>query len=265
MIVQPITTLYSPKIYSEKSIIYFEEIKTYLAPLYKYKQGNCHNVMHFASLVLDGYGLKHQKIWIYAPCRYKTDSNTPIRLKDPNKLSRSGFLNWGYHVGLLVEIDNQKYVFDYFLDENNPLDISEWIKLMELKTFHIDIVDADKYLFFSEFDINSNQNIFKGNYFEYQGFCRENFWIEKGLAINQTAFQLMLDEQIHFTNQTQLSNAFRLFIGSVNNFECVVRDNSYNKNMTKEFQQKHQSIIKKYRNLYFNNLENWIDKINCFV
>ena len=244
---------------------YFGEIKFYLAPLFDYKQGNCHNVNHYASLILRSYGVPHNKIWIYAPARYKEHSKQVIKLHDPNFISPNGELSWGYHVALLLRYEGSEYVFDLFLDAHKPLTISTWLEKMQAKQFYVDITNPDDYLFFTEESELKKNGLFNGQYFTYEGLCKEQNWLAKGLAINETAVAFYSDQNYHFRNNTNLSADYRLFVGRINNFESVIRDATTNKRMTPTFQQKHSEIIAEYREIYEQNLDKWTDKINSFL
>ncbi len=119
----------------------FEAIRPSIEPIYKYKQGNCHNLAHFISLILTKAGVTHQKIWIFAPSRIDIASKIPISVPDVNQISPTGMLNWGYHVALWIEYNKQAFVFDFMVDEKKPLTLSEWLNTFGLNTYKIDIQD----------------------------------------------------------------------------------------------------------------------------
>lgn len=244
---------------------YLEELKYYLSPLFDYKQGNCHNVNHIASLILRSYGVQHKKIWIYAPTRYREDSKQTILLPDPNGISPNGLLTWGFHVALLLEHQGTEVVFDLFLDSNKPLSVGQWLETMKARQFYVDIEQPDHYLFYTEASANKKNGLFSGRYFKYEGLCREQNWLAKGLAINETAVEFYANEKFHLKYNTPLSNDYRLFVGRVNNFECVLRDAAVNKKMTEAFQKKHASLIAEYRLVYTRNLEKWTEKVTSFL
>ncbi len=255
-------------IHSDKSEyiqIYFEELKIYLGSIYNYPQGNCHNLVHFGSLVLNQYNILHKKIWIFAPCRIDDCSNQSIKLPDPNGISANGFLSWGFHVALLINYSGSSFIFDYFLDSNQPLNLDNWLSKINLPKFHLEITEPSQYLFHVNESQSSRKGIFNGFFFNYEGFSKENDWLAKGLAINQTAMEFIQNETFYFEYDTDLSKDFKLLVGSINNFECVFRDKSFNKKMTTEFQEKHQIFIAKYRLIYNENCEKWIEKVNRFL
>lgn len=244
---------------------FFEELKFLLFPLYEYKQGNCHNLTHFASLILRSYGVQHKKIWIYAPTRYSENSKQTIQLPDPNQLSPNGLLTWGFHVALLLEYDGVELVFDFFIDSSKPLAVGEWLERMHAKKFFVDIVQPDYYLFYSTPSVTKKNGLFSGEYFLYEGLCREEKWIAKGLAINDTAVEFYKREWFNFKYNTPQTIDYKWLVGRVNNFECVLRDASINKKMTVEFQEKHASLIAEYREVYAQKLEKWTEKLGIYL
>ncbi len=262
-----ILTNYTYETYTKSDYfrVFFEELRYYLNPLFQYKQGNCHNLMHYGSLILEKYGVKHQKIWIFAPSKYKENEKTLIQLPDPNNIAPSGILSWSFHVALLVKNDNEEFVFDYFIDENAPLSVSQWIEKMQLKTFHCEVQPTDFYLFYTNPSEKKKNGVFSGNYFGYEDKCLDEYWLPKGLAVNETAIHFFKAELNHFVYTTDKSTDYRLLVGSINNFECIFRDNSFNKKVNPEFQEKHQEIIQKYRKEYELNLEKWIEKVDNFL
>ena len=62
-----------------------------------------------------------------------------------------------------------------------------------------------------------------------------------------------------------MSDDYRLFVGSVNNFECILRDNTINNKMTLCFQKEHKDIIMKYRLIYAQNLDKWTKKVDVLL
>lgn len=179
-------------------------------------------------------------------------------MPDPNHLSLSGNLKWGYHVALLFEEGRNCLVFDWMIAENKPMTINDWVMGMGLKNYKIDIVDSENYLFFENHEKEKNKPIW---YFKYEEESRESCWIAKGLAINETAYEFYLNEE-HF--QLNYPKDFKVLVGSIINFECAIRDNGLNKKIDASFKEKHASIIKKYRKIYFRNLLKWMDQVAIY-
>jgi hypothetical protein len=238
----------------------FQELKELCFPAYKYKQGNCHNVVHYCSMVLSRRNIKHKKIWFYAPKRLDAKSKICISKPDPNGLALKGNLRWGYHVALLFEDGNNCHIFDLMINENKPITINDWVMNMGLSHYKIDIVDSENYLFYSRSE--EEKSVQEGfSYFHYEGECRDNHWIPKGLAINETAYEFFLNEQAYLDVDSELSKDYKTLVGSIINFECVIRDYDFNKKATMQFQAKHFELIEKYRYIYLLKLSKWMGRL----
>jgi hypothetical protein len=237
----------------------FNELKQLSYPTYRYKQGNCHNMVHYYSMILDQRDIKHKKIWIFAPVRYDPESRECIIKPDPNHLSLKGRLRWGYHVAIIFEHGTDNLIFDTMLDEEKPMTNSEWIDNMNIINYKSYILDSQNYLFY-----NPTKPIQKKGfkYFKYKGKSKKYNWIPKGLAINETAFEFSVQEKHMLESPPEISKDYKRLVGSVINFECVFRDYSYNHRVTPEFQEKHKDLIEKYRTIYDKNLNKWIDKMD---
>jgi hypothetical protein len=244
----------------------FVFLKPFLEPLFNYKQGNCHNLAHYASMLLQKHGIKHQKIWIFAPSRYQKHSRITINLEDPNLISSSGILTWGYHVALWIEYQHKTMVFDYFLDPNKPLVKEEWLEYFGNIDYKVEIHTAENYLFYGEEQENNRYySLYKGEFFRYEGECKTQQWIEQGLAINETAHYFMQNERQNLDIFNGLSKDYKKLVGDIENFECVFRDFSTNKRMSQSFQRKHRQIIEQYREVYTEKLEKWQIRLNAIL
>lgn len=256
---------------------------------FQYVQGNCHDRAHLMSLFLKSIGIVGAKIWAFAPCVYSVDNNTMISIRDKNKISLSERIDWRYHVALVVFVDNgieiEPQVIDPSLFPNGPVYYRTWlVKLKTEKILHL-FTDYEWYLFnswfpFPELEVLEEIEMPEPNiklpdwfpkevitdFFKYEKECKENFWLEKGLAINDTAYlfyethiKLILD------SETELLHDYRKMVGDVFNFETIFRDYTFNDEMDEEFQHKHQKIITLYRKKYDLYFEKWKIKLNTFV
>jgi hypothetical protein len=99
------------------------------------------------------------------------------------------------------------------------------------------------------------------DFFKYEQEALEQHWIEKGLAVNETAVAFY-DAEIKPILQSQeyqnLVADYKMLVGNVFNFETVFRDNNWNYEMNNDFQLKYQNIINQYRAVYESNLSKWI-------
>ncbi len=235
----------------------FLELKHLCFPLYKYKQGNCHNLMHFCSIVLNDWGVSHKKIWIYAPVRLGIESKKCIRKPDPNGLSLSGNVNWGFHVAILFEEGNDLHIFDWILNENVPMTTDDWLMSMGLTNYKIDIVDSENYLFYPIKDRQENRSKKGINYFKYEAECKKNNWVPAGLAINETAYEFLINENDILFGQTEITKDYKILVGSIITFESVIRDQILTKRVNEQFLHKHHQLIHKYREIYQSKLIKW--------
>ena len=98
------------------------------------------------------------------------------------------------------------------------------------------------------------------DFYKYEEEALNQHWIEKGLAVNETAVAFYYAEIQPILNLEQyqdLIGDYKMLVGNVFNFETVFRDNNWNNEMNNDFQFKHQNIIAKYREIYFSNLTKW--------
>ncbi|MBA4852349.1 hypothetical protein H1R81_18190 [Emticicia sp. BO119] len=239
----------------------FTEIKYYLYPSYRYLQGNCHCNAHLSSLLLKKREIPHKKIWVFAPCRYSESSNEVFRIQDPNHIAPRGYIRWGYHVAPLIQIGAQELIFDFNFSEYAPLSREEWLAHLNTQAYRCIVEAPENFLFYSSPSLKKpGKSLFNGDFYSVEGDCLENKWLEKGLAVNETAL-LMHEEVIKRALKNHagasLINDYKFLIGSINNFECVFRDRSFNKRMTPEFQEKHYDLIHYYRGIFEDNVEKW--------
>ena len=108
-----------------------------------------------------------------------------------------------------------------------------------------------------------NRNI--TDFFKYEEDALVQHWIEQGLAVNETALAFYNNEIMPILNLPQyedLVNDYKMLVGNVFNFETIFRDNNWNYEMNNDFQFKHQNIITQYRDIYFSNLNKWIEALS---
>lgn len=236
----------------------FGEIRKVLYPVYRYLQGNCHCHAHLASLILKSKGIKHRKVWIFAPSRYSEVSAEPFRTIDPNRISPDGQINWGYHVAPLVSVSGMDYVFDYHFSEHRPISLTHWLNCFDQKNYKCVIEEADHFLFYTR--EHEGRQLFNQDFYPLEGESLKNNWLEKGLAINETALEMYRECYLPVLaagGPDDLIRDYKLLIGRVLNFECVFRDQGTNKKMTADFQHKHGDLILYYRHVYEHNVIKW--------
>jgi hypothetical protein len=247
----------------------FTEIKHYLYPSYRYLQGNCHCNAHLSSLLLKKYDIPHKKIWVFAPCRYSETSNEVFLIQDHNQIAPRGYIRWGYHVAPVIQLGNRELIFDFNFSEDAPLSRRAWLSHMNTRNYRWVIEAPENFLFYSSSaQRKPNKSLFNGCFYPIEGTCLENRWFETGLAANETALIMhneVIKPAIRNNRSASLINDYKYLIGSINNFECVFRDKSFNKRMTPEFQEKYQGIIQYYRGVFEDNIEKWSKLIAALV
>lgn len=256
-----------------------------------YQQANCHNISHYISLLFESKGYSCAKIWAFAPVIYSVSSSKLISFTDKKKLSPNGKIDWGYHVApiLQVKIGNKvrKMVIDPSLFPRGPVRYRTWLGKLKTRKLIYLIMDSDWYLFNSsiipnsQLQINSDedlQHLNKPNlklpesfsnklitdFFKYEEDCKNNHWIEKGLAINETAIEFYNTEIkpiLCLGSYKDLVKDYKNLVGNVFNFETIFRDEMWNYEMNMEFQNKHQIIIAKYRTIYASNVLKWQESL----
>ena len=264
--------------------LFAEIIKSGLT--FGYQQANCHNISHYISQLLESKGYQCAKIWAFAPVVYSLGSSRLISFADKKNISPTGKIDWGYHVApiLQVRIGNKvrKMVIDPGLFPKSPVRYRTWLAKLKTRKLIYLIVDSEWYLFNSsmipnsqiQYDSNGftdqNQPNVKlpdwfsdkliTDFFKYEDESRNQHWIEKGLAVNETAmafYDAEIKPILNSLDHQDLVYDYKMMVGNVFNFETVFRDGNWNYEMTTDFQFKHQNIIAKYRNIYFSNLSKW--------
>lgn len=177
----------------------------------------------------------------------------------------------------------RKMVIDPGLFNKNPVRYRTWLAKLNTRKLIYLIMDSDWYLYNSSIIPNSQlQNneseLLKPNlklpdwfsdklitdFFKYEEEALNQHWIEKGLAINETAISFFNHEIkpiLNAKNQNEIVEDYKLMVGNVLHFETVFRDQNWNYEMNDDFQFKHNEIISKYRKVYALNLKKWEENL----
>ena len=255
-----------------------------------YQQANCHNISHYIRLLLASKGCQCAKIWVFAPVVYSSSNSQQISFIDKKNISPTGTIDWGYHVAPVIEVKingkARKMVIDLGLFPNGMVRYRTWLAKLNTKKLIYLIMDSEWYLYNSSMipnaqlhpdndESDSNQPNVKlpdwfsdkhiTDFFKYEEDALEQHWIEKGLAVNETAMTFydteikpLLDSEHH----RDLVTDYKMLAGNVFNFETIFRDNNWNYEMNNDFQLKHLDIIAKYREIYSLNLNKWQEKFS---
>ncbi|WP_310559856.1 protein-glutamine glutaminase family protein [Flavobacterium sp.] len=255
-----------------------------------YQQANCHNISHYISTLLESKGYRSGKIWAFAPVVYSMNSSRLITFADKKDISPTGKIDWGYHVApiLQVRIGNKvrKMVIDPGLFPKSIVRYRTWLAKLKTRKLIYLIMDSEWYLYNSsmipnsqiQYNSNGYSNRIQPNvqlpdwfsdklitdFFKYEEEALEQHWIEKGLAVNETAmafYNAEIKPILHSKRDLDLLIDYKMLVGNVFNFETIFRDNNWNYEMDNNFQFKHQNIIAKYREIYFSNLDKWQESL----
>jgi hypothetical protein len=269
--------------------VLFQQIQNAGIP-FGYHQANCHNIAHYICLLAKTQGITLAKVWAFTPGIYTAYSTRVISFTDQNKLSPTGKIDWGYHVApvILVEQDNAviKMAIDPVLFPDGPVSYRVWLEKIKTKKLIYLLMDAEWYLFNTSYSNNTQLEFFdmqtdepvKPNvifpywfankcvtdFFKYEDDSKEYHWLEKGLAVNDTASQFYEHEIkpiLDDPSQALLLKDYRDLVGNVFNFETVFRDYMYNYEMNEDFYQKHMPVIEKYRSVFNNELIKWQSRV----
>jgi hypothetical protein len=251
-----------------------------------YQQANCHNISHFICLFTESKGINAAKIWAFTPGVYSPTSSRLISFTDRQKLSPTGKIDWGYHVAPIVQVKIgntiSNMVIDPVLFPKGPVGYRTWLAKLKTKRLIYLLMDPEWYLFNSSFWPNSKQEIWDEenlpnvtfpdwfsnklvtDFFKYEEDSKQNHWLEKGLAINETASKFYQREIIPILkkpSRSELLQDYRNLVGNVFNFETVFRDRLFNYEMNEQFLEKHQMVIEKYMKSYEKALLKWQAKL----
>jgi len=240
---------------------------------------------------LESKGFQCAKIWAFAPVVYSTSGGKLITIPDKKNISLTGKIDWGYHVApvFLVRIGNKvrKMVIDPGLFPEKPVRYRTWLSKLNTRKLIYLIVDSEWYLFNSSLIPNSqiqyNSNGFLEeiqhnvklpdwfsdklitDFFKYEDEALQQNWVEKGLAINETAtafYDNEIQPNLNLPQYQDMVTDYKMLVGNVFNFETIFRDGNWNYEMDNNFQLKHQNIIAKYREIYLSNLNKWIQSLS---
>jgi hypothetical protein len=253
-----------------------------------YQQANCHNISHYIRLLLASKGCQCAKIWVFAPVVYSSSNSQQISFIDKKNISPTGTIDWGYHVAPVIEVKingkARKMVIDLGLFPNGIVRYRTWLTKLNTEKLIYLIMDSEWYLYNSSiitnaqlhFDSNASSENNQPNiklpdwfsdkhitdFFKYEEDALEQHWIEKGLAVNETAlafYNVEIKPILNLPQYEDLANDYKILVGNVFNFETIFRDNNWNYEMNNDFQLKHQNIIAQYREIYDSNLTKWIE------
>lgn len=252
---------------------------------FNYPQGNCDDRAHAMCLLLDSLKISNFKIWNFAPSKTTLLTHDLLKVKDKNNFDPDGTIAWGYHVAPAIWVTNPKGGKDTIVLDpslfNTPVKYSTWLNVQGSKASLYTFLDNEWYLFYTlngftafdneDFDNNGNKNeqvnlpawfpsIMTGDFYVYQGQAKTQFRVSQGLAINEAAYSFYKQEVLPILNnksKSEILSDYKLFAGSVTNFETVILNDTTNAKMTSEFKEKYKDLMTKYKTIYLSAFERW--------
>ena len=209
-------------------------------------------------------------------------------------MSPSGNIEWGYHVAPVIQIrignKVRKMVIDPGLFPKSMVHYRTWLAKLNTRKLIYLIMDSEWYLYNSsmipnsqlQYESNELSDIKKPNiklpdwfsdklitdFFKYEEDALMEHWLEKGLAINETAltfYDAEIKPILHSNHNHQLVQDYKMLVGNVFNFETIFRDENWNYEMNDDFQLRHQAIIAQYREIYLSNLTKWQNSLQSLT
>lgn len=216
---------------------------------------------------------------------YSANSSLLISFTDKKNISPTGKIDWGYHVAPILQVRIGNKVRKMAIDPGlfkSPVRYRTWLAKLDTENIIYLIMDSEWYLYNSSMipnsqldknsngSSNSNQHNIQlpewfsdkliTDFFKYEDDALAQNWVEKGLAVNETAlafYNAEIKPILDLPQYEDLVNDYKMLAGNVFNFETIFRDNNWNNEMNNDFQIKHQNIIAKYREIYSLNLNKW--------
>ncbi len=165
---------------------------------FNYPQGGCPEraiVMHY---ILDSMGIPNFRIWVFAPSRLIEKSSEKMFILDKNNLTtdNGNKIQWDFHVAPCVLGSNETarpdtFVIDPSLRPDKPLKVQEWLSCIgNHEHSKYSFLDGNFYQFNRK--DSGNSNVINGFFYSYNDGAYDNLWVEKMMALNQTAYAMYL-------------------------------------------------------------------------
>lgn len=166
---------------------------------YDYAHGGCQHRAHIMSLLLNTYRIEHSKVWLFAPVDLYADKSDVLYFTDTHGLSNKKTIEWNYHVAPIVLTENKTpgkldtLVLDPTIEKTRPLYLKEWFdKIGNSQISKYTFINPNQYFFYvnQEAGKDKQSTVINGCFYEYDGYSKDHFIIEKGLALNDIAMMV---------------------------------------------------------------------------
>jgi hypothetical protein len=177
----------------------FDTITNHSHMEHEYAHGGCQHRAHMMSLLLNKYNIEHAKVWLFAPVDLYEDKSEVLYFTDTYGLSKKNRIEWNYHVAPVVLTNNKTankldtLVFDPTIERTRPLDIKEWFgNMWNSNISKYTFINPNQYFFYVKQDADRKEpsTVINGCFYEYEGYTKDNFTLEKGLALNDIAMMI---------------------------------------------------------------------------
>jgi hypothetical protein len=204
---------------------------------FNYPQGGCQHRAHIMSMLLDKkLNIEHSKVWLFAPIDLEFEKKEMLFIDDKNNLTTDSNIKWNYHVApIIINKNNDTLVIDPSLDRKKPLEISKWLKKIgNSQISKYTFINPNNYFFYVKKKDGKFTNVISGCFYKYIDYTKNNFTLEKGLALNDVAIEYfdkymtnlqskntstekLQDLRLIFGNATTIGNIFDLKNGNYSN------------------------------------------------
>ena len=165
---------------------------------------------------------------------------------------------------------------------DKPISYQKWLSIQNCKASYYTFLDPEYYLFYSingswvqdyeDYDQNCTADssvrlpnylpkVMTGDFYMYSGTRVTNQWVEKGMAINEMAYQFYLNELVPIKNDPSMSDLvkeYKFLFGSVNNLESIYLEYASKCKIDAALIEKHRGLIDKYREKFNEETEKWV-------
>jgi hypothetical protein len=186
---------------------------------FNYPQGGCPEramTMHF---LLDSLKVPNVRIWIFAPSRLVKGSTTKLFIYDKNKLTtdKDNKIEWDFHVAPAILVANNgktdTLVVDPSINSTAALPYKAWMAAINGHEKARYTFTDGKYYSFNRAE-GGNSNVISGEFYPYEGLSYGNLWLEKMMAMNDTAYAMYLKYIKDKDPNAQATKDFRAVIGN---------------------------------------------------
>lgn len=273
----PIDDISTLKVYDDSFLESIFETISYKSNVgFQFSQGGCQQRSHVISLILSKQNIEHSKIWLFSPASLFDYDNRALFVDDIHGLAPENTIHWNYHTAPIIKINYKNkpeiFVIDPSINRESPIILREWLK----KIGNSDIskytfLDSKKYFFNCKYNDSSQlTNVFDGSFFEYTNPAKDNLVLEKGLAVNDMAFEIYnthLKPLIENYDPKQVTKLYDLkeIFGNATALDLLFSQNLSGNTDNTSFRyvfSKYSDIMIEAKKIYNNRLSYWTLFVN---